>query len=176
MFIEDGQGNGNIAGVNGDGQLLASAITEPSYSNAAIDASELYAWTSQFTAGGAARVFYLKNTDPNKYLRINRVIASSTVAQLWDMNRITGGTPAGTIITGVNTNFTSGKVAQALAYGDAAVTGTLTVQRLNIAYATIFSASLDGSIILPVNTAIGISCSAAGGIAIMVSGYYQPIV
>lgn len=178
MIIDDGTGHGYQAGVAEDGRLLVDSITTPHYASAAKHLQQLFIWESAYSATAADVVIYIKNIDSTNFLRIHRVITSSSVAQLWTFSRVTAGTAGGTTITAVNTNFASGKTALATSYGNAAVTGSLTktvLQKARTPASSYFAASLEGSIMLPVNTAICVVCSATGDVEVNISGWFESL-
>lgn len=178
MFIDDGKGKGFTAGIDSNNRLLVTAVTNPLSSNMAFLKGNDFVWTSSYAATANDYVFYLMNTDQLQYLRINRFIVSATGATSWTAIKVTGGTPAGTAITGLNTNFSSGKVATVTALGNAAVTGSptgSTILKVRTAADATLALVIDGSVILPVNTAIAIQVGASVTVNVTVSGWFDTI-
>jgi len=178
MFIDDGGGNGRQAKVSRNNQVLVLSTITSFSAWTSKEYGQDFGWVSSYAATAADYVVYIMNLDTTNYLRVNRLIFSSTVATLWTLIKVTGGTPAGTTITGTNTNFSSGKTALVTALGNAAVTGSPTgtvINKIHTAISTPFEYRVEGSIILPVNTAIAVQASATGTIAVFISGWFEDI-
>lgn len=178
MYIDDGKGKGFQVGVNSDNQLLSKSITIPQYAFQSFLKGNEFIWVSSYAATAADYVFSLRNDDQVNSLRISRFILSSTVATLWTFIKVTGGTPAGTLVTGVNTNFSSGRLATVTCYGNAAVTGSPTGSPFLKVYTPISTHSAfetNGSIVLPANTAIAVQASTTGTVAVTISGWFEAV-
>ena len=178
MYIDDGKGKGIQAEISIDNQLMVKSSTNPSYAYNSMSKGTMFRWISSYAATAADFVMYLMNTDQANLFRINRVIFGSTVNTIWTMYKITGGTPAGTAITGVNLNWGSGKVATVTALGNAAVTGSPTGTIINYGMTlanTNDMVLIEGSIVMPVNTAWAIKASATGTVYVLLEGWFEPI-
>jgi hypothetical protein len=177
MIIQDPR-TGRGADVDSSGNLKVNAVITPNYSHQSMDHSLLYTWMSNYSPGGAETVIYVKNLDPNKPMRHNRIMLSSAVNQLWTIIRVTGGTPAGTIVTPQNMNFASAQTPLCSALGNAAVTGSVVGTPIfrfySLAYTPV-QLLLEGSIIVPYNEAIAITCSLTGTIAVDIEGYFEEV-
>lgn len=178
MLIDDGKGKGFVAGIDSNNRLLVTSVTSPLSSNISFLKGNNFVWNSSYAATANDYVFYLMNTDQSQYLRINRFIVSATGATSWTAIRVTGGTPGGTAITGLNTNFSSGKVASVTSLGNAAITGSptgTTILKVRTGADSTLALTIDGSVILPVNTAIAIQVGASVTVNVTVSGWFDTI-
>jgi hypothetical protein len=163
------------ANVNGEGHLETRSITIPFYSWVSDKNSGLFTWASSYATGGAETILYIQNLDPSRIMKHNRIMLSSAVNQLWTIIRVTGGTPAGTIVTPSNLNFSSVRVPLSSAYGNAEVTGAVVgdvIFRFYALASTLIQLYLDGSIIVPYSEAIAITCDAAGIVAVDIEGFF----
>jgi hypothetical protein len=163
------------ATVNSEGQVESSAIITPFYSWISKEKSGLFTWASNYSTSGAETILYVKNQDPLNMMRHNRIMLSSEVNQLWTIIRVTGGTPAGTLLTPQNLNFASARTPLSTAYGNAEVTGSVVgsvIFRFYSLALTLTQLYLDGSIVVPYNESIAITCSAAGAIAVDIEGFF----
>jgi hypothetical protein len=175
MFIDDGSGHGYQVKVDSNNRVHSFSITEPAYSNISISDSQLFTFTSTYAATANDFVMYILNSNSTLPMRINRIIVSSTVATLWTIIRVTGGTPAGTAITGINQNFSSGIGATVTSLGNAAVTGSPTGTNLFLFHTPASTAQIllvEGSIVMPINTAIAIKAGATGTVAVTTTCYW----
>lgn len=176
MIIEDGKGTGSLAGVNRNNHLTVAAISEMYQAYSSFEKGQLFIWNSSYAATAAQTVFAITNTDAVKALRIHQFVLSSSVAQIWNIKKLTSGTPAGTLVTPINKNFSSGKSASALCYGNAAVNGTLvglTLFNQMSPIATPICMCSDGALILPVNTSLIITAGITGTIYVTLSAYFN---
>ena len=85
---------------------------------------DCYAWTSILGASSGDNLIYVQNNSEDSALRIRYLYATASKRVDYSLQFVTG-TPAGSIITGKNLNRfkTPIKVADAVSYGNGAVTG-----------------------------------------------------
>jgi hypothetical protein len=177
MIIDDGRGRGYQAGVNETGHVFTRANSEQVHSHNAMHDATTFRIVSAYSATADDIILYFKSDDVSNYFRLESIILSSAVAQLWTIYKVASGTAGGTALTPVNTNFASGKTAEATLYGNAAVTGSLTnggtffsgYTPANTAITIEFA----GSVLLSVNTAFAIDCNATGAVSCTIEGWYE---
>lgn len=178
MFIDDGAGKGIQAFISTDNQLLTKSATSPLYSYYSREKGTMFHWISTYAATANDWVMTVTNNDQANYLRLNRLIFANSVAAIWSTWNITSGTPGGTRVTPINMNWSSGKVPAVAAYGNAAVTGTLTgtaVSYYAAPAANSVQSLVEGALILPVNTTWGIKTNQTGTVYVIVEGWLEPI-
>ena len=176
MKIQDGAGSGKITKVNQRNRLdVSSATFSESHLIAAEDAAT-FIWTTSWDADNTEEVIYLKNDSKTKSLVIDKVTVNSVNTGLFELFSVTG-TASGTTITGVNTNRTSGNVADATALGEAEVTGLTIGDRIDLARVPAngrATMELQDVLILGLGDAIAVTYTGADGIVdIIITGYYQ---
>jgi hypothetical protein len=132
LKIQDGTGQGYVARVTDRNQLKAYATSSSISHIIAEEDAQVYFWTSSYSASSGDEIIYIKNTSKDKLLMIDQIIVGGVVTSLFEMFEVSG-TAGGTVITGVNSNLSSGNVADAAAYGNASVTGLTIGNRLHIA-------------------------------------------
>lgn len=177
MIIEDGQGTGTTAAVTGDGQVNTLATTQTRMAYVTIHDRMGYSWYSSYACASGDIVLYIKNTDPDRELAINRIVAGGVGGNIWKVNKVTAvGTVSGAVITPVNTVFGSGKTPYTTSYGNLAVAGISSVVVI-AAYHTVSGASSEldsmGSLILRANDSIAIQSSTSGLVSVFITGYYK---
>ena len=119
MIIQGGTGNGYAAKVDEHNRLHTKASLETALSHASSQHGLAFSWNavSADIAGGETALLVC-NDDPNKYLHIDSIYCWSDVPTAIDIHFPAHATWAGTAITGVNLNRTSGIVALATAIAD----------------------------------------------------------
>lgn len=179
MKIEDGTGSGKFTKVNNRNRLdVSSAVFSEAHLVAAEDA-ETYIWSSSYSATSGDEVIYIKNTSKAKLLVIHSMKLGAVATAQFALYEVTG-TPAGTTITGKNTNLTSGNAAEATSYGDASVTGLTIGDRIEIVRIPANDSKhvdTQDCIILGFNDAIAITYTAGSGNTIdaTILGYYEEL-
>jgi len=168
--------NGPLADVNIDKQLLTRAVTESDLEYASEAKGKAYSWSSSYAATAAQEVISIKNTSTSDNLIIDEVAVANTVAGVFTIFEVTSGTAAGTGVTGQNLNLGSGKSADATAFGNASVTGSLSGNVLlyeSVAANTGALLDLKGSLVLGQDDEIAITASATGTVYVTVIGHYK---
>lgn len=178
MIIEDGTGQGNAAGVNDDGQLkvLSSMQSRMAYVSATDRMG--FIWYSTYACQSGDVVLYIKNTDPERELSLNTLVAGGTGNQVWRLEKVlTVGTVSGVVITPVNTVLGSGKLPLTTAYGNAAVAG-ISSTVVMVGYYTMAGASdafdAQGSVVVRANDQICLRSGTSGTVHVFVTGFYAP--
>ena len=176
--IQDGTGTGNQAKVDSDGELAVAARTIPRSAFISESRGDAYAWTSTDATSAAEESISIQNTSTDKSLHIERVILAGVQATVHAVLLVTSGTPAGTVITGVNLNKGSSNTASATSFGDAAVTGTVVgdiiAQAYHVALGSV-TIEFGGEVILGQDDTIAVRTVAGtdGIVYITVIGFYD---
>lgn len=125
--IIDGTGKGFQAKVDATNRLAVKAEFNSEFDVAIQEDGQGYTLSSTYTTGGSDdEVIYLKNTSATLNLHIDTVECTAATAALWTYLRVTSGTAGGTTITPLNMDDRSSNAAAATAFGNNAVTGSLT--------------------------------------------------
>jgi len=173
--IQDGTGKGYKVAVSEDGELQVTAINESEEHRAAVHGEAYYANTTdtantltQTATGGA--MLYLRNNSSTKLLVVEKVLTSSNVAGgtvLWEINKTLGTIADHNTHVPVNSNASSGRVADALCYswaetndGLGGLTGGTKIKTF-ITGAGFTVHPIDGAIILGKNDSITVSYTRA---------------
>ena len=174
LTIESGNGNGEQAGVK-QNRLDVSSKTNGRASYVAKEDGTCYLWTHAYDYTGADTILWLTNTSTTKNLYIEIIRISSDTATQFTIHSPVYAAPSGTLVTGANTNRTSGNSADALCYGN----------EINNAQSTIFVEGLfganglntfpvDGKIILGYHDCIAVDLVTSGSMGIVIFlGYYE---
>lgn len=178
MKIEDGAGSGKLTKVNARNRLdTSSAVFAEAHLVAAADA-QTYLWSTSFSAATGNEVLYIQNDSKTKLLVIDSISVSAVNASLFELS-VVSGTASGTTITAVNSNLTSGNVADATALADASITGLTIGNRLTLARVAAngqVSIDLKDVLLLGFNDAIALTYTGATGlIDVTVLGYYDTV-
>lgn len=185
MILEDGTGTGEAAQVK-DKRLHVMALLEfpiETYSHI----GDAYSIASDFialtTTASYSGILYLVNqTTTSLVIHLEALRTSSTVPVLWQLwKNSTAGTliSAGTVITPVNLNYSSGKSLVALtkkgADAQTVTDGTLVAQWMSAAYAPVQLVQ-QGSVILNVGNSLALTCkpSAAGSVGTTLTVWNEP--
>ena len=176
--IEDGTGTGFKAKVESDNALLVDAHTIPRTAFVSESDGQSYAWISTDATAAAEESISVQNTSDDKNLHIQKVIFAGVEATVHAVLLVTGGTPAGTVITGVNLNKASSNTAAATAFGDNAVTGSVVGDIIAQAYHQAVGSvtiDFDGSVILGQDDTIAVRTIAgtAGIVYVTIIGFYD---
>ena len=171
IHIEDGSGNGYSAKVNNRNALLTSSTGRTEEHQAAIDDGAAYIVSTIATVdtlttatGNTYNFLYIKNTSTTKKISLMKLGVSASAAGLilkWIKNPTEGTLGANATETAINSNFSSGNVAELTAYswdetGTTGITGltggTSMVTFILNAGPVVFP--VDGSIILQTGDSI----------------------
>ncbi len=123
LIILGGKSN-QLADVK-DGRLVVAARAAPRAFFASRDKGRAFSWTSTYSAAAGEETAYVRNTSATRILVIDKVIVSGIQATVHALAIQTGGTAAGTTMTGVNLNKGSTNTAEAAGFGSASVTGSV---------------------------------------------------
>jgi len=118
LQIEDGSGKGYNAKVNDENRLLTSCITEPLITHVADEYAKSFTWTHSYDYDADDTILLVSNNNTNENLYIHYISIASDTSTQYYLHSPEYPTLAGTEITGVNTNRTSGVAAEVEAYGD----------------------------------------------------------
>lgn len=166
MSVIKSGSSGNVASVNSDGQLEVKSVSESELEFISEKSGQAYTLTSTLATGGAdVEIMYLKNTSSTKNMYIDYFVGGASAAGIFTVFQTTS-TPGGTTATPKNINTSSGNAADALCYGNAAVTGITAASATDIFFFEGVSAAsqfatldLKGAIILGQNDAIAVTFS-----------------
>lgn len=111
--------------VTPDGHAETLAIIVPTIEHISDETGLAFAWSSTFVTGANEEYFSLQNDATDLFLHIDYMYVGSIILAVSTANLRTSGTAAGTTVTGRALNNDKGKTAEATAFGDAEVTGTL---------------------------------------------------
>jgi hypothetical protein len=175
--IEGGTGNGKWAAVNDKNRLDVAAATFTESHLKAVE-GETFIWTTSFSASTGNEILYIKNTSKVSFLVLECFHVGGVNAGLFEMYEVSG-TAAGTSLTPKNTNLGDAGAADAVSFGEAAVTGLTLGDRIALARTPANSArevNLNDVVILGLNDAVAIQYTGSTGIVdALVIGYYETI-
>lgn len=117
--IEDGKGNGNLAGVTSNNKLRTYTTVETEASFESETNGECFTWSAMYDYSAGDTIILIKNINTDKNLLIENISLNcnyATQAIIHSPSNVTS--PTGTAITGVNLNRTSGKTSLVTAIQD----------------------------------------------------------
>ena len=160
-----------------DGEAVVRAIVESEMEHVSARHSASFAWATTFATGGTDRdVLTIQNDHPNQGLIIEKIFLGADAAGVFTVGHVTSGTPAGSTVTPTCLNRGAVKTAQATAFGDAEVTGTVVTANIwtvaVLADAPPFVIDTEGALLLGKDDIFGIACSTSVTINITVLGYF----
>ena len=136
-----------------------------------------FSWTSTFATGGTdIEVISIQNDSTEKVLHIDKIVIGAIILAVFTLNRRTSGTAGGTTITGVPLNFDAGKTAEATAFGNASVTGTLAgdiVTHIQVPADETIQIDLHGAVILGKDDVIYIESLTNTTIYVSIFGHFD---
>jgi len=119
--------NGTFVDVTDRHQLKTFAIAQSQLEDVSEDTGEAYSWYSTFTTSGVdEEVLTIRNDSNTLLLHVDKLWCGGLIASQFTFGFGTGGTPAGTPVTGRPLNIDKNQVADATAFGNAEVTGSVT--------------------------------------------------
>ncbi len=188
--ILDGKGKGNQAGVDKNNRLLVESVNETDEHNKALD-GEAYVINTATTANllttntNVGAMLHLQNDSSTKELIIEKVLVSTDAAGTivrFIKNNAIGSIADNNALTPVNTNFASGKAADATAHswdevnnGIGGLSGGTVVSTFTEAVGMTVH-PLDGAVILGKNNAFTVetaSTSTTDEISVLIRFYFQ---
>ena len=123
LHIEDGKGRGYISSVSESNRLNVSSKSNPrAFYISRDDGLAFNVASVDVDADAGDIICYVKNTSTTRNLYVRQIHYGSLNAALWKTWQVTG-TAGGTEISPGNLNLTSGKSAEATAFGSNPVTG-----------------------------------------------------
>lgn len=168
---------GNIPDVTDDHQLKVIGAVESDLEYASEVKGKAYSWNSSFATGGTGvEVISVKNTSSTDILVIDEIVVCAVAACVFTLFEVTSGTAAGTTITGQNFNLSSGLSASATAYGNAAVTGSLSGNTLAYECVTAGDSTIldtKGGLVLGQDDEIALTASANTTVYVTLIGHYK---
>ena len=177
MIIEDGKGSGVKAQVTKDSELTIQGTTAGPLEHASILRGRAGCISSTFATGGAdVEVIYIENGEPELRFHVTRFLLTASAAAVWTILEATGGTAAGTSLTYQNPNLDSGVTKSLTAYGNAAVTGSVTgniLMQIGTAADAGTQLFVEGVILLGNGDKLAITCSANATVYVTVMGFWD---
>jgi hypothetical protein len=165
-IIKDGTGKGYFAQVNEDQMLMTRSTSQNVISFVAQEKQKAFFVHSSFTTTGTnQRVLSLKNTSSEEELHIDFIFFPTNMNCKYVIEKVTGGTGAGTELTPVNANLNSAISPECDCFGNAEVTGITSAKHfghVNVAANTTFTMNLDGAMILGKDDEISIKVAENG--------------
>ncbi len=124
--------DGKSVGVDDDGKLEVFAIQETQLEHVSAAHGQGFAWYSSYAMGAAnEEVMSIKNDSTTLLLHIDQVWIGGLIVAQWKIGYMTSGTPAGTTITGIPLNVDRAQTADATAFGNASVTGSIAIDTMS---------------------------------------------
>lgn len=175
IMIEDGTGGGKSVRVTEDNRLAVTARVLPRISYLSKEHGESYSWSHSYDYSAADTILLVTNNSTTKQLYISSVAIAADTTSLYQVHCPAYPTLAGTLITGVNLNRTSGNLADAVAYGNETGNTQANVIHRGIALANAqLILDLSGSVILGYHASIGVDLTTAGTLAaVTILGWFE---
>ncbi len=175
MIIRDGDTHQGSK-VLSDGGLVTRAIAESEIEHISASESESFAWTSTFATGTTdIEVLTIKNDHPSKDLIVETIFLGADAIGVWTIGLVSSGTPAGTTVTPLCLNREVIKTAQATAFGNASVTGSVVVDNLFTVYSLASHNQVlptAGALLITKDVTFGAQFSTSANASITVFGYF----
>ena len=169
--------DGTPSNVTSDGHLTVAAIVETQLEHVSAEDGLSFGWSSTFATGGTdLEVLSLQNDASDLFLHLDQVWLAAAAAATFSLNRMTSGTPAGTIITGRPLNFDRLKTAEATAFGNASVTGSVAgdlIAHILVPASQSVLVDLEGAWVLGKNDVFFLGCATNTTIFATVIGHYD---
>jgi len=175
LIIESGTGNGASAAVTDDNRLDVSSRTTPRIAYVSKDDGQSFTWSHFYDYDAADTILLLSNSSTTKKLYIDTIFVGSDTATRFTVHSPAYPTLAGTLVTGTNTNRSSGNIADAEAYGDE----TGNTQANVIAHGMVVGTGTiglmpNGTIILGYHDCIAVDLVTAGAMGtVTIAGYFE---
>ena len=172
--FEDGRGSGDLAYVD-DHRVAVTSRVNPRIAYASKYDGLSFSWTHSYDHDAADTILLLSNSSTTKNLYLHTISIGADTATQFVVHSPAYPTLAGTLVTGVNLNRTSGKVAEAECYGDE--TGNT---QANVIFSGFIGSSMtailppEGTIILGYHSCIAVDLVTAGTMgSVVFTGYYE---
>jgi len=175
LQIEDGTGSGAQAHVTPDNRLDVSSRTSPRIAYISKDEGRSFTWSHFYDYDAADTILLVSNSSTTRKLYIHTIAVGSDTATRFTIHSPAYPTLAGTVVTGVNPNRTSGSIADAEAYGDE--TGNMQANVIFNGMLIATGTSIvkpEGSIILGYHDCVAVDLVTAGTMGtVTITGYYE---
>lgn len=163
--------------VTRDGEQLTLAITEPEIEFVSHEKGLAFSLHSSYSLTGGEEALSLQNDNADLDIIIEELSVSTSASGLVTVFEVTSGTPGGTPITPKNLNLGSAVVAEATAFGNASVTGSLSgtiIEEHDIGTSDPYDFKFGGSLIIPKNKIIALTFATTGIVHVNMILYYSP--
>lgn len=161
--------------VTEDGEGLVKAVNVPESEFVSHEKGLAFHASSTYSLTGGEEAISLQNDDPDMDIIVEDVIVSTSASGTVTVFEVTSGTPGGTTVTPHNLNLGSAVAAQATAFGDASVTGSLsgiTIAAHDIGTSVPFDFKFGGKLIIPKNSIIAVTFATTGVVFANIIFYY----
>ena len=174
LTIESGNGNGQQVSAT-DNRLDTSARTNGRAAYISKDNGQCYFWTYAYNYTGADTILWLANTSTTKNLYIEKIRVSSDTATQFTFHFPSYVAPSGTLVTGINSNRTSGNSSDSSCYSNEINNTQTNVFMQGLIGANGLNAfPVDGKIILGYHDCIAADLVTTGGMGLVAFvGYYE---
>ena len=165
----------NAARVTKDGELLTLAVSEPEIEFVSHEKGLAFHLASTYSLTGGQEALSLQNDNADLDIVVESMVVSTSASGIVTVFEVTSGTPGGTPLTPHNLNFGSSVVAQATAFGNASVTGSLsgaTVGAQDIGTSVPYTFAFAGAVILPKNSILAVTFTTTGIVFVDLVFYY----
>lgn len=164
--------------VTKDGYAKVLAIIEAGFEHASEENSLAFSWASTYSATAADEIISVQNDDNDRHLHISHIEIGGASTALFTLFEVTSGTPGGTPVTAQNLNLDSAMVAEETAFGNAAVTGSLSGNTLAVKHVPANDSILintKSGLILAKNDIIAITVGSNSVVAVTIYGFYSDL-
>ena len=176
LQIESGNGNGQQAGVKRN-RLDVNAKVNGRATYVSKQDGQCYFFSHAYDHDAGDTILWLTNISATKLLSIEKVHVASDTASQFTIHTPAYLAPAGSLLTGVNANRSSGHSADAVCYGDETnnVQGNVFIQGIIPASADLVF-PVDGKVILGYHDCIAVDIVTAGTLAaVTIVGYFEEL-
>lgn len=174
LQIESGSGNGQQVSVTRN-RLDVASKTNGRATYVSKEDGQCFFWGHAYDYDAGDTILWISNTSTTKNLNIEKVNIASDTATQYTVHSPAYTTPAGTEVTGVNGNRTSGNSADAECYGDETNNTQANVLKQGILGANgEKGCPVDGKLILGYHDTLAIDFVTAGGLgSASISAYFE---
>lgn len=161
--------------VTKDGEALVKAIGVPESEFVSHEKGLAFHAASTYSLTGDQEAISLQNDDPDQDIIVEDIVVSTSASGVVTVFEVTTGTPGGTTVTPHNLNLGSAVIAQATAFGNATVTGSLsgiTIAAHDIGTSIPFDFKFGGKLIIPKNSVIAVTFAETATVFVNIIFYY----
>jgi len=175
LQIQDGLGRGFSAQVDSEGHLVVDAITLSELAHQSDSHGLAISITStHLTTVASQEILSFQNTADENF-HLSNITFGSSIANTFALIEVTGGTPAGTTISGQNLNLISGVAKSHVAFGNAdagALTGNI-LGKWRVPASQAMTFNLEDAIILGTNDTVAVEVFVVASVEITLTGFWD---